>query len=303
MDYRKNYNDLINSRKKLNRTKFDKVKYELHHILPRSLGGLDTEENLVLLTFREHFLAHYLLYKIYHNKQMISAYFIMFTKNGEIKNSKQYERIRKEYIESISKKVVRLEDAKIYNSRTEAAIDNGLTEYTADIAKCIDLDNKTAGGYHWGTFIENIDYTKNKWYNFFEEKYSLIRLEDLKKYKTWKEAADDICCTVGAIGYSVNSGGGAKGWHFLKYDCFTDYLANPYYGKKPGTKKIDLSSKYKQKKQTKHYCKIICVETGEIFNTQKEACDKYKVLSSGISRAIKNKGVCGGKHWKIIEDC
>lgn len=299
MDYKKNYNDLINSRKKLNRNKLDKEKYELHHIVPRSLGGLDTEENLVLLTFREHFLAHFLLYKIYHNKQMISAYFIMFTKKGEIKNSKQYEKIRKEYIESISKKVVRLEDAKIYNSRVEAAIDVGLSVYTADISKCIDLDNKTAGGYHWGSFIENIDYTKNKWYNFKEEKYVLIRLEDLKKYKTWKEASDDINCTTGAIGYSVNYGGSAKGWHFSKYEPFVDYSKNLCFGKAPSKgEKIIVANK----KQYKNFGKIICVETGEAFNTQKEACSKYNLQSSGISRAIKNKGVCGGKHWEIFED-
>jgi|SRR5882762_721123 len=38
---------------------------ERHHILPRSLGGGDEENNLVTLTYREHFLAHWLLVKIY----------------------------------------------------------------------------------------------------------------------------------------------------------------------------------------------------------------------------------------------
>lgn len=88
MNYEQNYKDLINSRKKLNRNKSDGNKYEKHHIFPRSLGGKDDEDNLVLLTFREHFLAHYLLYKIYNNKQMISAYYIMFTRSGTIKKFK-----------------------------------------------------------------------------------------------------------------------------------------------------------------------------------------------------------------------
>lgn len=38
---------------------------EVHHILPRSLGGGDEPSNLVKLTYREHFLAHWLLTKIY----------------------------------------------------------------------------------------------------------------------------------------------------------------------------------------------------------------------------------------------
>lgn len=37
---------------------------EMHHINPRSLGGLDSPENLVQLTYREHFLVHWLLVKL-----------------------------------------------------------------------------------------------------------------------------------------------------------------------------------------------------------------------------------------------
>src|SRR5581483_7361211 len=38
---------------------------EAHHIVPRSLGGDDDPANLVDLTYREHFLVHWLLTKIY----------------------------------------------------------------------------------------------------------------------------------------------------------------------------------------------------------------------------------------------
>src|SRR6185312_1295898 len=38
---------------------------EIHHIVPRSLGGTDTSENLVRLTYREHFIAHWLLTKFH----------------------------------------------------------------------------------------------------------------------------------------------------------------------------------------------------------------------------------------------
>lgn len=38
---------------------------EEHHILPRSLGGGDSKDNLVKLTAREHFICHLLLTKLY----------------------------------------------------------------------------------------------------------------------------------------------------------------------------------------------------------------------------------------------
>lgn len=41
---------------------------ETHHILPRSLGGLDNPENLVRLTGREHFICHWLLVKMVRSK-------------------------------------------------------------------------------------------------------------------------------------------------------------------------------------------------------------------------------------------
>lgn len=39
--------------------------YEFHHIIPKSLGGDDSEDNVIPLTAREHILAHYLLCYIY----------------------------------------------------------------------------------------------------------------------------------------------------------------------------------------------------------------------------------------------
>lgn len=35
--------------------------YEIHHIIPRSLSGSNNKDNLVLLTYKEHILAHMLL--------------------------------------------------------------------------------------------------------------------------------------------------------------------------------------------------------------------------------------------------
>ena len=64
MDYEKVYNNLIENRQ-LNKLKH-KGDYtvEQHHIIPRSCGGTDDKSNLVYLTCREHFIAHWLLVKV-----------------------------------------------------------------------------------------------------------------------------------------------------------------------------------------------------------------------------------------------
>jgi hypothetical protein len=76
MNYTIIYNDLIKSRQARKPTTVDY--YENHHILPRCLGGTDDKSNLVKLTAREHYLAHWLLTKIHpSNFRLWSAFSLM----------------------------------------------------------------------------------------------------------------------------------------------------------------------------------------------------------------------------------
>jgi hypothetical protein len=74
---------------------------ESHHIIPRSLGGDDSKENLVKLTAREHFLCHYLLTKMTAGTSQIKMCFAFNAFRRSSKNQKrqltgqQYEIIRK----------------------------------------------------------------------------------------------------------------------------------------------------------------------------------------------------------------
>lgn len=61
MNYEKIYKELCKSRKHRGIDK--EFGYEVHHILPRCMGGADDEDNLVKLTVEEHYLAHRLLVK------------------------------------------------------------------------------------------------------------------------------------------------------------------------------------------------------------------------------------------------
>lgn len=63
MNHEKHYKLLINKAK--TRTLSNDVYVEKHHILPKSLGGSNCLSNIVVLTGREHFIAHMLLAHIY----------------------------------------------------------------------------------------------------------------------------------------------------------------------------------------------------------------------------------------------
>jgi len=78
MNYQRIYDQFIADRRsKQSAVIASGVYTEVHHELPRSLGGDDSPENLVTLTFRDHVHAHILLGKIYGGRQWIPAYMMV----------------------------------------------------------------------------------------------------------------------------------------------------------------------------------------------------------------------------------
>lgn len=88
MNYQKIHDKIIEKAKSENRKKYNGIYYENHHIIPKSLGGSNKKNNLVLLTAREHFLIHWLLHEIYpENKFLTLAFNLMCVcENNKQKN-------------------------------------------------------------------------------------------------------------------------------------------------------------------------------------------------------------------------
>lgn len=134
MNYKKIYRSIILKAKSENRTKSLDSYYEKHHVIPTFMfkhskrnksgcncgelsGDHDDINNIVLLTPREHFISHVLLYKMYigtrYEYQCGSSLMLFLNvgksnhkrlKNGNFSGvSKKYDRYRKIGIESISK--------------------------------------------------------------------------------------------------------------------------------------------------------------------------------------------------------
>lgn len=109
MDYRKIYDNLCLSRKYRGCDK--ESGYEVHHILPRSMGGCDKEDNLVKLTPREHYIAHRLLYKITKGSDKVSMGNVIRVMAA--KNSREYEEVSL-YFKYINKMPVKWRENYVY---------------------------------------------------------------------------------------------------------------------------------------------------------------------------------------------
>lgn len=81
---------------------------EKHHIKPKSIGGNNTKDNLVLLTAKEHFVAHRLLVKFVekrHKPKMLRAVWSMARAHQRMHRpltSRQFEIARKACAEAAS---------------------------------------------------------------------------------------------------------------------------------------------------------------------------------------------------------
>jgi len=104
IDYRKKYDALI-ERARIEAVKYHRG-YEIHHIVPRSLGGSDAPSNLVKLWPNEHLRAHWFLTKF-------------LVGSERLKMERVYEMMLMERADHADKHTVRrdaLEDAETYGA-------------------------------------------------------------------------------------------------------------------------------------------------------------------------------------------
>ncbi len=154
MNYQKNYEKLVEKARNEKRQKNKGKYFESHHIKPTCLGGdgktseWRTHPNIVLLTPKEHFIAHKLLYFMYPNNKSIFHGYRMMAKmaaktNDRIFNlsAREVEEIRLKFIESVSgnnapskrpevaKKISESQKGKKVSLETKKRVTDGLKKY------------------------------------------------------------------------------------------------------------------------------------------------------------------------------
>lgn len=204
MDYDKIYENLVNRGK--NRIIDDPEQYiEHHHIIPLCMGGDNSESNYTKLTAREHYIAHWLLVKIYKDSIFISKlvcafrYMSVDSHNGHRRNNRDYEWMRRMYSKyhpmkdpNISRKTS--ESLKLYNSklsdeqkiirseRIKSAYKNMTDEHKAQLSesKSIRMKNRTE---------EEIKTWKDTLKQSMEDFYN----NETEEHKLWRKDIYDRC--------------------------------------------------------------------------------------------------------------
>lgn len=91
MNYKKIYESLVEQGK----SRILESYGEIHHIIPRCMGGTDDNFNLVKLTPEEHYVAHQLLIKIYPDNHKLAKAAAMMIPNR--RSNKMYGWVRRKF--------------------------------------------------------------------------------------------------------------------------------------------------------------------------------------------------------------
>lgn len=287
---------------------------EIHHILPRCLGGVDNDNNLISLTAKEHYIAHKLLAEENpNNAKLIYAWWAMsnmdrYGKRYEL-TSDEYEEVKLKHIQHLSKQVYCLERKEIFDSIHQASKELNLT--VARICDCCNFNQIACNNMHFmfKADFDKLGLSEEQCIKMLEDerkeggvpKKPIICLETSEIFEHAKIAALKYGNTVsiGAINACCRKQNKtAYGKHFMFIEDFVNlglaildsakYIENIENERKYG----GIGSK-----------EVLCLETNEIFKRTFEIVQQYKCCRSSIANCCTHRSkTAAGKHWIYLDE-
>lgn len=183
---------------------------EVHHIVPVSMGGSNEKDNLIALTARQHYVAHWMLARAL-GGSAARAFFMMsnFGRYGKV-NSTTYEIARKEYAQQVSLQLKENPNTYVITDEIRQKMrQSALGRKVSDLTKAkISQHNK---GKKWG--------------DAFKRKVSEAKKGIATRGTGWKQSEETKQKIIQAnfnrpiiecphCLKSMKDHGGAKRWHF-----------------------------------------------------------------------------------------
>jgi hypothetical protein len=312
MNYKRIYDQFIEDR--LNKQPNKPDYFEVHHILPRSLGGSNDPSNLIRLTAEDHLFAHLLLAKIHGGKMWIAVQAMCCLVNENRKKlgkvfgrRRMYGFVRrslvKYYREVLSGPNGKIADKKSYTlHHHEGRVASGnrfeLEEQTGvprqKISALLRGANKTSNG--WYSKVHNPNGL-----NTSQLLSESIRSNDvlvLHHYdgRIWQGTRKEFSDKFGGKFFLQHPNGSCLGWHKSKED------ASKYYDRILGktsqaaNARGDISGSNNPNADTRKYWFVVLATGEKIEATKVELKQRFDIKSSDIcalfnGRQKKTKGI------------
>lgn len=189
-EYLNDYCKLVDYALQRGLKKNNNVYSEIHHILPKCMGGENDSDNYVLFTFLEHIIAHAILYRLYpNNRKLNTAIRLMLGENSRkynlenILNNESLIKLKSELKNSTNifktpivccNKENKL--LKIYDGVVDT-VNDGFSYNTISSRIHNNQDESTnifSKGYYWNTLENYIKYYPENFNNFIKSDEKII---------------------------------------------------------------------------------------------------------------------------------
>lgn len=206
-----------------------------------------------------------------------------------------YEEGRKYELKEIqyktnSKKVICIETQKVYDSIVNAQNETGATNISSVIAK----ERETSGGFHWDFYKEGNRYL----------------LDDYIVERIYHNQQRVICINTGVIYNSITQAQKETGVNNISAVCRGKFLTaggmqwsyyeegKEYKLKEPKPKPLKQNKVKKPKMKTPITKKVICIDTGIIYDSAEQASIDVGIDKRAISACCSGRSkTSGGMQW------
>jgi hypothetical protein len=313
MNYSKIYNDFILDRRTKEKT-ID-VYTEVHHILPKALGGTDDKVNLVRLTAGDHYFAHLLLAKIYGGKMIFALQAMSNLSNGTerpcFKKRLQYSHVRKmsarNYSCNFSGKNSPVSDKEIYELHNHDG--RVVSGDRIDISEKTNLAPRAISALLLGQ-----KHNYNGWFyppknngKSSREIYRIGNVTDQTIYnlhhfdgRIWSGRKVDFLDAFGKKLYFQKTNGNCNGWYKNQYDAKNHFLELQKKCKKNSEKRGNINGLNNPRSDKKIYHFINFETLEEKKMTRFELADFLEIKSSKLSClfSLRQKSV---RSWGLYD--
>lgn len=292
-----------------------------HHIVPRGWGGPDISANKVVLTIKEHIIAHHLLART-HDPLMAYAFHMLISMN---KDQFQYNvscnlaadalicKKLSQILPSNSRPVVNLNTGEVYRCLNEAERTCGDSQHVGSLSPAIKKGIRCRG-YFWEYVdvlpdlseqtiqrvlqqkIEAFDERQRRMREKNDSSRPVINLGTKQVFKSAVEASKSVCLNNLAISNAIRNDFKAGGywWDYVDrlQDLSDDNIANRIQQLEQLTK--DNQRFYKPRA-------VIDLTTGEIYPTLTAAAKAIGVTPSRITIVIQKDQVTKGHKFAFVD--
>ena len=290
-------------------------KTQIHHIIPkcfyriRNIKCDDTQDNLVNLSYKDHVLAHYYLSMCSNNSEFryLNLCALKYCLNHRDYKKQDYYKSERELIEHLDKFQELYEESKKISSIKSSNAQKGKPRknkgtkhiHKDGVYKMVspeELQHYVDEGWEMGGRPLSENHRKSLLTANLGKKKSQECRDKLSKLSMGRVQSEHVRKVISESSRDRVWISDGKKNYFIKREVLNSYLESGF-----AIGRVNFNSEKIRLNDLKLGKKVLCVETGVIYNSEADALRATGIQSIGKCCRGRRK-TAGGYHWKFLQE-